>query len=65
MKFIQDLENGSIPMYTLPAPQNIEVKFPRYDGPLAGPVKTLTPEEYFEAKKREAAQGNIKVAPTR
>jgi hypothetical protein len=63
--FINDLISGTRPLVKpieLPLPQ---VRLPSYDGPYWGPVKQLTPEEYFKAKEQEKAQAAAKVLPAK
>lgn len=47
----EDLESGFIPLYYVVPEIKIDVRLPSYDKPEAGPVITLTSEEYLAKVK--------------
>lgn len=51
--FIEELLAGDIPLYH-EAPEVVEyVRLPTYEGPLSGPVRSVSVDEYLATRRRK------------
>jgi hypothetical protein len=54
VEIFQDLESGETPIYHVAPTTHTEVVLPKYEKPAAGPVRSVSVDEYLATRRSRA-----------